>query len=103
MFFDFNAHGISIIYDFLAIIDPMNFDSRHLSLPIGIFYYKSDCLNKCLGIFNCIQYVYFLNNGSCYLMFSYDPVNSEKNANVVSKFIKCKIASKSSNFFLIIS
>lgn len=57
---------------------------------IGVFYTEHDCLRRCINSINCVKYVFYTNNGSCYLMTKYNPFHGVKDYGVISRAIKCK-------------
>ena len=73
-----------------ATIEPSYFELP-LSNSIGVFLTEGDCFNKCRNMLNCIQYVFYTNNGSCHLADRYNPMKGYKDQGVIAKFIQCKL------------
>lgn len=73
---------------FKANLEP-NYFEVPLSESIGVFLTERDCFSKCVNVMDCVQYVFYKNNGSCHLMSRYDPARGIKDHGVISRFIKC--------------
>ncbi|CAF0806750.1 unnamed protein product [Brachionus calyciflorus] len=86
-------------YD-LKNLDTMDLVSSLYEFPLppisSICKSERDCLGKCIDSNKCVNYVYDLKNGSCFLLNSYNPLNGFKKQNLISKFIK-----SSSNEFIL--
>ncbi len=72
-----------------VLLEPINFEPY---LPDSVSSSsEEECKNKCVAIFNCIQYVFYEKKQYCYLITKYNPVNGVNDRNAIVKSIKCNI------------